>query len=280
MSPKVGIGENYRLKTVDDYVKLFRTHQQMQEIGKLRHQNGEDNPYIVEGAKDGKLLLFVGTRHSNDPDYGQWPIIEAKWREFVDHKNNKKHLFIEGGVRPIPDELNRAIIERADPGFIQYHAQNDKISFSSVEPGRQEEVDFLLEKFSREGVMSYYFARQVESWARGYKDAEPDWREYTQKGMDDYKIFTALNGMDLSVNNLVKVYEKVFNHPFDQNDRNTLNGESSPARNQVASACSSLRNMKLMEGILEKFSAGYDVFINYGAGHAFVLEPALRELLK
>lgn len=266
--------------TVEAYISLFRTHQEMEDLAEERYRGGEFDPYIVEGEKDGRLLVFVGVRHSNDPGHQQWPAIEAKWREFVNHKNPKKHLFIEGGVGPIPDDLSQAIIVNADPGFIQHHAQEDEIEFSAVEPDRQEEVEFLLSRFSREEMMAYYFARQVESWARGYKDSEPDWRVYTQRSMDRYKTFQALSGMDLSVDNLTTVYEAVFGHEFDSENRNVLNDESSPAKNPVASACSSLRDAKLMEGILEKFQAGYDVFVNYGAGHAFVLEPALREMLK
>ncbi len=268
------------VNSVEAYTSFFRTHQEMERIGEERYRNGEDDPYVVEGEKDGRLLVFAGVRHSNDPSHGQWPIIEAKWQEFVAHKNDKKHLFIEGGVGKIPSDVDRAIIERGDPGFIQHHAQEDDISFSAVEPDRQEEVEYLLNKFSREEMMAYYFARQVESWARGYKDSELDWRKYTQGSMDRYETFDALSDMDLSVDNLVNIYETVFGHSFDPENRSVLNGESSPAKNPVASACSSLRDAKLMEGILEKFQAGYDVFINYGSGHAIILEPALRELLK
>jgi hypothetical protein len=269
------------VNSVETYTSLFRTHKEMERIGEERYHNGEADPYVVEGEKDGKLLVFAGVRHSNDPDHAQWQTIKTKWQEFVSHKNEKKHLLIEGGVNPmIPDNIDRAIVVMADTGFIQHLAQKERISICCVEPDRKEEVDYLLSRFSPEELMAYYFARQVESWARGYKDSEPDWRKYTQGSMDRYETFQALSGMDMSVDNLVAIYEKVFGHDFDPEDRNTLNGESSPAKNPVASACSNLRNIKLMEGILEKFQAGYDVFVNYGAGHAFVLEPALRELLK
>lgn len=265
---------------VAEYTSLFRTHQEMMQISEERHKDKNYGPYVVEGEKDGRLLVFVGVSHSNDPNHRQWSIVKAKWQDFVSHKNPSKHLFIEGGIRPISDDLDSAIVNDGDPGFVQYHAQNDNVTFSSVEPDRVEEVEHLLEGFSQEEVMAYYFARQVEAWARGYKDSESDWRKFVQPSMDRYKTIEALGGLDLSVDNLIKIYEKVFGHKFNPEDRVKLNDESNPGLNPVASACNDLRDSRLMQGILEKYESGHDAFINYGSGHAITMEPAIRELLK
>ncbi len=84
---------------------------------------------------------------------------------------------------------------------------------------------------------------------------------------------------DLSRESLIQMYEDVFGHKLNPEDRAVLNDESNPGINPVASACNTLRDRKLMDAITEKIQSGYDVYASYGSGHAITMEPALRELI-
>lgn len=257
----------------------FRTHQEMMEIGNVRHLDENHGPYVVEGESQGKLLMFVGCSHSNNPEHRQWPLVRAKWDAFLAHNNPKKHVFIEGWVRKMEGSQAEVIAEHGDAGFINMLAQEDGVEHSCVEPDRGEEARYLREKFTPHEVLAYYFARQLEAWARGGKETCPSWEEWIQKGMWKYGQMEEWSDQDLSLDSLVGVYEEVFAHSLDPEDRPKLNDESNPALNPVASACNDLRDRKLFESIVEKLHQGYDIFVNYGSGHIITMEPALRKLI-
>lgn len=275
MNEKVGTKKS-KTADLDKYVKLFRTHQQMEDVYKT---HSGTYPRIVKVEGSGKALFFMGSAHSNDPKHPQWDKIRSCFQEFLEHKNQKKHVFVEGGKRSMLDSLDEMIIKDGDPGLTQFLAKEGGVPYSSPEPNRTEEVDFLLsEGYTAKQIIAYYFARQLEQWIRGGRKSNPDWRAYLTDTIDRYAKIHSWEGEDLSLENVIKIYEEVYGHKLEPENQKLLNSESNPGLVPLVSACSQLRDRALFTAIYEKWSDGCDVFVTYGSGHAIVLEPALKEL--
>lgn len=266
------------MKTVEDYVKLFRTHQQMEDVYKT---DSGTYPRIIKGKGSGKVLFFMGSAHSNDVKHPQWGKIRTSFQEYLENPNPKKHVFVEGGKRSMLDSLDEMIIKDGDPGFTQFLAREGGVSYSSPEPNRTEEIDFLLSQgYSAKQIIAYYFARQLEQWVRGGRESNPDWRAYLTDTLDRYAKIHSWEGEDLSLDNAIKIYEEVYGHKLEPENQKLLNSESNPGLVPLVSACSQLRDRSLFAAIYEKWKSGFDVFVTYGSGHAIVLEPALKGLIK
>ncbi len=127
--------------------------------------------------------MFVGCSHSNDAAHRQWPVLKAKWANFLQHKNSKKHVFIEGWLRPMQGDEEDVIKNHGDGGFINLLVQKAGVEHSCEEPNRSEEAHYLRGLFTPQEVLAYYFARQLEAWARGGRLSCPSWETWVEQGM-------------------------------------------------------------------------------------------------
>lgn len=236
-------------------------------------------PYLVKGKSRGRMLVFIGSEHSNDPSHQQWKKMKVCFQEFLENSNTKKYVFVEGGVRPLRGSLNEMIIQDGDPGFAQFCAAENHIPYSSPEIGITGEVNSLLGLgYTPKQIIAYYFARQLDQWARGDKKHSSDWRVYMTYCMNNYAKVHSWGDEDLSLEGAIRIYEEVYGHKLEPENRDLLNNESNPGLVPLVSASSQLRDRSLFTAIYEKWQDGSDVFVVYGSGHAIVLEPALLEL--
>lgn len=63
----------------------------------LNKQGKADDPYILKYERGGRLLIFFGARHSNDPEDAQWIDLEKHWKAFIGHTNSRKIVLYEQG---------------------------------------------------------------------------------------------------------------------------------------------------------------------------------------
>lgn len=259
----------------------FRTHQQMAEVYQKRHEKGEQGPYILELDNSGQMLIFFGVSHSNDPEDKQWSVLDTKWQSFIEHDNHSKVLIIERQDTN-PNGLTReeALQKYSESGLAAWSANESGVQTESGEPDRVDEIEYLKERFSVAEIMTYYFGRQMLQWYTQDKRVSPDWVDYASETIRLYSSLECWNDEQLNLGKTLTWFKQQTGKDFDSDDRSTLYALSDPSQSVVSSASGSFRDRHLFQKIQSKWHDGYDVFIVYGSGHAIVLEPALKELIR
>ena len=261
---------------------LFRTYQEMTAVYRqLYTDNTANDPYLIKATLNNQTMTFFGCRHSNDVDDGQNEAIEKEWRLFMKNKNNHKIAFCEGGLRPLEVDRSSAIKKYSEPGLLKWLAQRDNITIISPEPNNTMEIDYLLsQKFKIEEIMTYYFGRQMYQWfMRDYKN-NPNWQYYAESRISSYAKVDSLYGSNLTLQNVLKMYQSVVGTSFKETDEKRLHEISAPTSNAVAAASGLYRDISLYFAIEEAWKNGSDIFSLYGSGHAIILEKALLLLAK
>ena len=254
----------------------MRSAEQMQEV----YSQLGDKPYVLEYRPAGRLLIFFGSRHVNDPLDPQTRELETYWDKFSASRNKNKHVFCEGGYRPV-ESLSKsdAIKQFEEAGLVCWLAEKKQIPVTSPEPDRSEAVDYLVQQgYSYEQILAYYFARQMHQWNRSDRKTNPDWRAYAHNLLDHLPQISNWGGLDLSLENVIKIYEGKSDKTFSETDEKSFYNLSDPNQNPVADTSGRLRDEKLLAAIKDSIVFN-DVFVVYGSGHAIRLEPALESLV-
>lgn len=262
--------------------RLFRTYQEMDEVYQQLHANNTVNdPYLVKLIQSNQMLTFIGCRHSNDVDDNQNKFIENEWVLFLKNNNKQKIAFCEGGLRPLEKNKDLAIRKYSEPGLLTWLAHKDNIRTVSPEPDETTEIDYLVSKrFNISEIMTYYFGRQMYQWLkRDYKNY-PKWESYAERHIASYANLKPLREYNLTLLNVMTMYESIIGIPFNKTDEKSLYEISAPTSNAVSAASGVYRDISLLNAVKEAWDQGSDVFSVYGSGHAIILEKALNSLGK
>jgi hypothetical protein len=201
------------------------------------------------------------------------------WGKFLE-KTGKENavVFIEGGLRKF-DKNEETIIKRnGEGGLITWLANVAGIPTHSPEPNRVEEMEALLQKFSKEEIAYYYFARSVHS--RHRLDPKPEFEAYINKYLEGWKKIW--KDFDFSIENMKRIHKDIFGDEFNENeDRFSYVNPTieKSVINKVARACSTYRNVHVVSEILKFWQEGKNIFVVFGGSHAVMQEPALQKLL-
>ncbi|MEN9605018.1 MAG: hypothetical protein RJB39_703 [Candidatus Parcubacteria bacterium] len=89
---------------------------------------------------------------------------------------------------------------------------------------------------------------------------------------------------DFSLEAMKKVHTEFFGIPFDQNDGRFFYNLIDPTQsktifNKISRITSEIRDRYIVKEIEKYVHQGYSVFVQYGASHAVMQEPLLREIL-
>jgi hypothetical protein len=235
-------------------------------------------PYTFELDKNGKKLVFIGARHSNDPQNQQFKTIKNRWYKFLkDTKDEQKVVVTEGGEIPElsyqAENESNAIQKFGEPGFTQLLAEAADTTVVSSEPDAKVEIDTLLKTYSREEIIVLYFSNIVFQWQRSQSKMDLDtyihiflWGYF---GRPEWKDF------DFSPSNLRVIFKKATGKDFDENDKDTLYKLMEPTDNNISGVSSNVRDEHILKKIKELWTEN-NMFIVYGSGHAIRLEQALR----
>lgn len=245
------------------------------------NQKEFDVPYVFKKEKDGKSVIYIGVRHSFDPDDEQFEVIQKAFKEFQ-KLNGNKIIMIEGGVNWQTLETDKETIKRyGEPAFIKGLAIGAGLKYVSPEPTKEEMNNFIKDKFSEEYIVYYKVAQQSLHYTK--MQNKPSEEEFLQRRIDnDIKQFTDKYKTPEDIKNL---HKKLFGTNFDLNDRNFFYEIANPALfkskfNELAREKDILRDSKIVESIIDYWNKGYSVFVVYGSGHIIIQEPALEEFLK
>lgn len=240
-------------------------------------EKGLTPPYFYEIGKHGQHLFFLGTSHVHNPQDKQNEKIKEKWQKFLELTNKENCVALnEGQVRPNRGDETSAIEIDGEAGLVVYLARRDGVEVFSLEPDYGEEMGVLLNKFSREEVIYYYFARLVDQWHRFPN--KPDFVQYLAPYFRRYKEVTEWTDFDFSVNHMIEIHNQTHDHPFDQEDKDCAYNDSHPGRNEVARESSTFRNKHIFSEIKRLWNKGKNIFIVYGSGHYIILEKAVKSL--
>ncbi len=251
-----------------------------EEYEKTQHET----PYTYVIRSGTAVLYFFGERHSFNPDDEQWVKVRVFWNSFIAETEGKKRIFfIEGGVRKNEEDEIKAILEQGGLGLVTYLAHKDNVEIYSPEPDASLERIELEKGFSKEEIQYYYFARVAYQWGK-IPDPKPDFESYIGKYLKRDKDESNWNVFDFSLEAMKKIHTAIFGTVFDEHDNDFLYSIINPIDqntviNKVSRRSGEIRDMHIAEEIRKYMKNGYSIYAQFGAHHAVVEEPLLKEIL-
>lgn len=239
-------------------------------------------PYVYTLETSGNHVYYFGESHSFDPEHPQWLGEKIFWNDFLKNTEGKKRIvFIEGGERSISENEKEAIINYGGMGLATQLAHKADIRRLSSEPDEKYERSELEKNFTKEEIQYYYFARVVHQWHR--KNPRPDFEEYMNRYLEDDKKESGWADFDFSLDAMKKIHSDIFHEEFDMNNVDFFSKASNPTKgisvvNAVSRGSSTIRDTYIVEQISKYVREGYSIYIQFGATHAVIQEPLLREL--
>jgi hypothetical protein len=114
------------------------------------------SPYVLEFKLGTGALLFYGAEHTGDPKNPQISDIERRWAAF-----HPTVAYNEGGNPATLRDPEEAVHKYAEAGFLRYLAGRDQVPVATFEPSFDDEISYLLKRYSPEQVKTFYALRQV-----------------------------------------------------------------------------------------------------------------------
>lgn len=242
-------------------------------------------PYTFSIQSGSSCLYYFGERHSYDPTHEEWDIEKKFWQSFLNDTEGKKRMvFVEGTRRTSAADEASAILNDGGMGLITYLAHQENIDTYCPEPDRTYERSELLKHFSKEESQYYYFARIVGQWNKR-QEPRPDFEEYINDFLQKDKRTTGWTDFDFSIEHMKKIHTALFHKEFDKNDVKFFNTICRPTEagtviNNVAQISCKIRDTYIVQQIQRYLAEGYSIYVQFGATHAVMQEPLLRELVK
>jgi hypothetical protein len=251
-----------------------------EKYSKIKHEI----PYLYTIKSNNQKLYYFGERHSRDPQDSQWIQAKEFWLEFIKNTANQKRVvFIEGSKPSLRETEEKSIRECGGPGFITFLASQHNVDIYCPEPSKSYETSELLKQFQQEEVAYYYFARSMSGWGR-MTEPKPKFEDYITRNLKRNKSEVGWTDFDFSIENMKNIHKNIFEKEFDKNDSDFFKSIVSPIKsetiiNKIAKSCSNLRNEYILKEIEKCWNMGNSIYIHYGAGHAVMQEPAIRDLV-
>lgn len=240
-------------------------------------------PYTFIHHDKGQVIYFFGSKHSYDPNDEQFPILDSFWNDFLEETESKKRLaFEEGGIRPLIDDKDGAIIRHGEMGYLTYLATKAGITIVSPEPPQGFAMNELAKHFSKEVVLYYDAARMMYQWNN--MNIKPDYEIFLQDDLDYLKGESGWDDIEFTVDTIKTIHEKLFGNKFNENDKQFFYNVINPTTKfSIINEVSRYEDDEFRERyILNQFEKywreGDSIFAVYGSSHAVRQEPAIKTL--
>ena len=232
----------------------------------------------------GGHLLYLGARHSVDPSDPEFVDFEKAWTDF-----KPAIAFYEGGAQHrVPASRDEAIKSSGEPGLVMFLAARDKIAAVSLEPSRQDEINYLLQEFSAEQVKLFYVLRVIAESRDQHKHSEAELRAEVDKVLDRFSKYKGLESVLQDPAQLEAAYHRYWKSPqnwweapaawFDPRTSSSKTG--GVFTNEVNMRSSAYRDLYMYELLSKAALDGKRVFAIVGRDHVPMQAPALRCALK
>lgn len=270
-------------KNIEAYKGKLLTIQEYAELPNIREIA---NGYVFTLEKEGKKLVFMGTKHVNNPNNPLFTQIQDKFNEL-----KPEIVFVEG-KRFINTEKDKTreyykdktveeCIAEGESTFSLKLAIDAGIDFESPEPSYRKEIKYLVESgYSQVDIHKYYTYRIIYQFQREFPNSTVTaCKEYIAKYM---QRFREASGWDSEV--LAELDESILaeigigdNRRYSsQSDPTPWDGVEYTATKQISAASGQYRDEYIFERILSSLDTYNNVLVVYGASHAIIQEPALR----
>lgn len=285
MWPARTLDSNFAIVNIMDKAHTSKILSLMHSPEDWQTVGNKPRPYCFEIDNRDQSLYYFGANHSRDIEDEQYPKLEQYWKQFLGKTGGKDCVvFVEGGIRKMWTDKEVAVQNDSEAGFITILAHEFGTSVECPEPNSEVEREYLLEKYNKDQIQYYYFARLIPVWHKG---REP--REVFEEFIKRYqRVNTSSDASwsdyDFSLQNMKEVHRSLFDTSFDEKDVDFFKSIVNPMTeksiiNKVARECTMFRNVHIVTKIEEYWKEGKSIFVVFGHSHAVMQEPALRQLL-
>ncbi len=248
---------------------------------KKKHQGS----YVCSLSSGDQKLVYFGAKHSNNIDDGQFEELTKYWADFlVQTENSPRIVFTENHSKLDLAELSYtdAITKFGEGGAIQLLAEKSGVEFFCPEPPSSNYLQVLIEKYSRDELVYFFFIRGIVSWYRQKGDIS--FENYAQGYVDREKRRFGWDDYDFSLDHMKEVHSSIYDQDFDINNERLIRNAANPAIwqtviNELSREVSIARDVYIIEKIREYWLKGFNIFVVYGSGHAIIEEPDIRNIV-
>lgn len=144
-------------------------------------------------AQNGGSLQYIGAAHSDDYNHKQFQSLHHAWEA-----QKPTIAFFEGPDRGIAPSEEETIKQFGESGFVRHLAKAHGIKAQSLEPGPQDEVNYLLslKKFTPEQIKLFFILREAS-------------RLRERKGMNEEQIKATIAQIMAKANTMVPEFADV-----------------------------------------------------------------------
>jgi len=226
-------------------------------------------PYIVEiESQNGGALLLYGSEHTQDPNDPQIADIQTRWNNFhptIALVESRLGFFVAGFQNPVK--------EYGEMGWAFSLARKDSISTYTWEMPRELEIQYVLEKYSKEQVALFYILRPYFSNFRFGKPDDPD--AVATDYINERRDFPGIENVITSVEQIDAIWQRDFSDEADWRDTSDQFGLPGYL-DEIAIRSNEVRDEHFVRVIIDLVQKGERVFAIAGSSHAVKLEPALQ----
>ena len=148
---------------------------------------------LVLASQNGGSLHYIGASHSDDAAHPQFAAIQKAW------ETQKPTLaFFEGPDRGVAETESETIKKMGESGYVRFLAKIQGIKTQSLEPGPQDEVNYLLSlnRFTPEQIKLFFILREAS-------------RLRERKGMDEEQIKATIAQLLQKANSMIPAFASV-----------------------------------------------------------------------
>ena len=244
--------------------------QPVMSMEEYSRQGDHVRPYIYR-LKNGKAEVYVlGIDHTKDPNDAQIDSIEKAWEAF-----DPNVLLVEGRLGFLFSGLQDPVKRHGEGGKAVSLAKRDNVDFYTWEPQKQDEVTMMLKRFPAKQVAMFYSLRPYLSNFRFGKPADPDAK--LQSYIDSRTDYDGIRGEINTVSEIDSIWKADFPQEKDWRDSTDEQGWPKGYLAEMAAYSNELRNIHMINAILEMMEQRKKVFITMGSSHAFRIEGTLRK---
>ena len=242
----------------------------MEEYGR---SGGHVRPYIYRLKGDKGEVYVLGIDHTVDPEDRQIDSVEKAWEEF-----QPDVLLVEGRLGFLLGGLQDPVKNYGEGGKAVSLAKRDEVEFYTWEPQKQDEVNMMLQRFPAKKVAMFYSLRPYLSNFRFGKPEDPDatLKDYIESRTD----YNGIRGEITSVAEIDSIWTADFPKEKDWRDSTDEYGWPEGYLADMAAYSNELRNIHMINAILDLMNQGKKVFITMGSSHAYRIENTLKEEIR
>lgn len=262
-----------------------------EEYSRLHHET----PYSLSLKSGDKELFYFGSPHIRDPKN----IVFSEIKTAFD-KADPDLIVVEGmntGIDKniINEKAGKASAEEAidsagEAGYVLKLGLEKGIEWLSPEPRDKDLYSHLLDQgFSKDEIFTRAVLLVLPQYNRQINKQE--FKEYSKSFIEQFTTETNWEGFDYSYERAIQLAELILGKPINFSDEEQASDyidptpwpakkEKQTVLNRIGEASSTFRDENIVKDIAEALKQYNRLFIVYGASHAVMQEPALKELFK